>query len=65
MEIKKNLNPFVKFLKSYQSDIILVVGVILISLLSFAMGFIVAKQQEKTPLLIEESSLQVQYENGE
>lgn len=38
----------------HQSDIILVVGVILISLLSFAIGYIVAKQQEKEPLRIEE-----------
>jgi len=41
------------FVKTYQSDIILVVGVILISLLSFAMGYIFAKQQEKTPIKIE------------
>jgi hypothetical protein len=39
--------------KKYQADIILVIGVILISLLSFAAGFIVAKQQEKEPLRIE------------
>ena len=39
--------------KIYQSDIILVIGVILISLLSFAMGYIVAKQQEKEPIRIE------------
>jgi len=41
------------FVKTYQADIILVIGVILISLLSFAVGFIVAKQQEKEPLRIE------------
>jgi len=35
------------------SDIILVIAIVLISLLSFAAGFIVAKQQEKTPLRIE------------
>ena len=38
---------------SLRTDIILVIGVILISLLSFAMGFIVAKQQEKEPIKIE------------
>jgi len=42
-----------EFVKKYQADIILVIGVILISLLSFAAGFIVAKQQEKEPLKIE------------
>lgn len=53
MGIKKNLNSFVKVLKRYQTDIILVVGVILISLLSFAIGYIVAKQQKKEPIIIE------------
>ena len=37
----------------HQDDIILVVGVILISLLSFAAGYITAKQQEKEPIIIE------------
>ncbi len=46
MEIKE-------FVKKYQADIILVIGVILISLFSFAMGYIVAKQQEKEPIKIE------------
>ena len=44
------------FIDQYQNDIILVIGVILISLLSFAMGYIVAKQQEKQPLIIEEET---------
>jgi hypothetical protein len=44
-----------EFVKEHQEDIILVIGVILISLLSFAAGFIVAKQQEKTSLLFEET----------
>jgi len=47
------LSKIISFVKKYQADIILVIGVILISLLSFAMGFIVAKQQEKTPIRIE------------
>jgi hypothetical protein len=47
------LAKLVQFVKNYQSDIILVVGVILISLLSFAMGYIFAKQQEKEPINIE------------
>ncbi len=41
------------FVKTYQADIILVIGVVLISLFSFAMGYIVAKQGEKEPLKIE------------
>mgnify|MGYP005841617653 CR=1 FL=1 len=42
-----------QFVKTYQADIILVIGVILISLLSFAMGYIMAKQQEKEPIQFE------------
>jgi len=41
-----------EFIKKNQEDIILVIGVILISLLSFALGFIIAKQQKKEPLRI-------------
>ena len=48
------LSKIKRFVKIYQIDIILVIGVILISLLSFAMGYITAKQDEKTPLIIEE-----------
>jgi len=44
-----------EFIKKYQEDIILVIGVILISLFSFAMGYIVAKEQEKQPLRFEET----------
>ena len=47
------LSKFLQFVKTYQSDIILIIGVILISLLSFAMGYIVARQQEKEPIKIE------------
>ncbi len=41
------------FVKEYQADIILVIGVILIALLSFALGYIVAKDQLKEPIKIE------------
>lgn len=42
------------FVKKYQADIILFIGVILAVLLAFAIGYIVAKQQEKpTPLQFE------------
>jgi len=42
------------FIKKNQEDIILVIGVILISLLSFAVGFIACSTQQKEPLIIEE-----------
>ena len=48
------LSKIRKFVKEYLDDIILVVGVILISLLSFAAGYIVAKEQEKEPITFEE-----------
>ena len=44
-----------EFIKKHQEEIILVIGVILISLLSFAMGYIVAKEQEKQPIRFEET----------
>ena len=47
------LTKLIQFVKDHQGDIILVIGVILISLLSFAVGFVVAKQQEKEPIKIE------------
>lgn len=40
-------------IKRYQSDLILAIGVILISLLSFAMGYITAKTFDKEPIKIE------------
>jgi len=43
------------FVKNNKADIILVVGVILVSLLSFALGYITAKEQEKEPLRIEQN----------
>ena len=54
----------IQFLKKYQDDIVLLVGVILISLLSFAVGYIVAKQQEKEPIRIEYNQTPF-YENKE
>ena len=47
------LTKIKQFVKIHQSDIILLIGVILISLLSFAIGYIVVKEQEKEPLRIE------------
>ena len=50
------LAKFFQFVKKYQEDIILVIGVILISLLSFAVGYIVAKQEGKESIKIEYES---------
>ena len=43
------------FVKANSNDIILLIGVILISLLSFAAGYIIAKQQEKEPIKFEKN----------
>lgn len=43
-----------EFVKSHQEDIVLVIGVILISLLCFAAGYITASLQQKEPLIIEQ-----------
>ena len=40
-------------IKAHESAIILAVAVVLISLLSFAVGYLVAKEQLKEPLYIE------------
>ena len=59
------LSKIIQFVKTYQADIILVAGVILISLLSFAAGFIVAKkQQEKEPIKIESLQTMNPYEQN-
>ncbi|HJN62142.1 MAG TPA: hypothetical protein QGH92_00870 [Candidatus Parcubacteria bacterium] len=44
-----------QFIKEHQEEIILFIGVILISLLSFAAGFIAAKSEEKQPIRIEKN----------
>ncbi len=51
--MKIELIKIKQWVKNYQNDIILFIGVMLISLLSFAMGYIEAKQQEKEPLRFE------------
>ncbi|MDD2913122.1 MAG: hypothetical protein PHS29_00570 [Candidatus Pacebacteria bacterium] len=43
----------ISFVKRHQKDIMLIVGVILISLFSFAAGYITAKQQKEEPFIIE------------
>ena len=53
------LSKITTFVKIYKADIILAIGVILISLLSFAVGYIVAKEQFTQSIIIE------QIEHGE
>ena len=58
MTILSNIKQFVN---EYSGDIILVIGVILISLLSFLIGYIVAREEMKPSLEFEE----IQYEENE
>ena len=41
--------------KRYEIDIILTIGVALVSLLSFAVGYLTAKEQLKEPIRIEQT----------
>jgi len=43
----------IRFIKEYQNDIVLLIGVFLVSLLSFAAGYIVAKEKSKQEIKIE------------
>ncbi len=52
--LKRSLFRFFYWIKKNQQDIILVIGVVLVCLLSFAVGYITAKYQEKIPLKIEQ-----------
>jgi hypothetical protein len=47
------LNRTKQWILEHKDDIILLIAVVLISLLSFALGFILAKQREKEPIKIE------------
>ena len=47
------LSKIKQFVKENRVDIILIIGVILISLFSFAIGYIIGKTQEKEPIQIE------------
>lgn len=51
------LSKIKNFVKKHQADIILVVGVILISLLSFAAGYIVSRTYDRPPLEFEDFEL--------
>ncbi len=59
------IEKIIKFCRDYQEEIVLLIGVFLISLLSFALGFIMAKQQGKEPIRIERSheELRTSYES--
>ena len=50
------LSKIIELVKRYESDIILAIGVLLISLLSFAVGYLVAQEQLKEPIRIEQAS---------
>lgn len=50
------LSKAIQFVKTHQDDIILLIGVILISLLSFAAGYITGAWPEKEPMQFEISS---------
>jgi hypothetical protein len=54
-KIKEFVNPIWLFLKKHRADIILAIGVVLISFLSFAVGYISAKEQGKEPIIFEEN----------
>ena len=47
------VSNFKEFVKTHETTIILAVAVVLVSLLSFAAGYLVAKEQLKEPLYIE------------
>jgi len=47
------LSKAIDFVKKYQNDIVLFIGVILAVLLAFAIGYIAGRQQEKPPLQFE------------
>jgi len=50
------LTKIKEVVKTHQADIILIVGIFLISLFSFFEGYITAKIQEKGEVIIEESN---------
>src|SRR4030042_1908889 len=50
------LSGIKRFVNDNSDDIILVIVVVLISLISFAAGYIVAKQQDREPLRFEQTS---------
>ena len=51
------LEKIKKFIQENQDDIILAIGVILISLFCFALGYLLAAHQQKQPLEFKEIGL--------
>ena len=49
------LSRIKEFVKAHETEIILAIGVLLISLLSFAIGYLTAKEQLKEPIKIEQT----------
>jgi len=50
------LPKIAKFVKEHQSDIILFIAVFLIVLLSFALGYLSAKMEDKQPIIFEQNN---------
>ena len=50
------LAKIIEFVKTHETDIILATGVVLISLLSFAIGYLTAKEQLREPIRIEQTN---------
>ena len=50
------LSKIREFVKAYQSDIILFIAVFLIALLSFALGYLSAKMEDKQPIQFEQNN---------
>ena len=49
-----NILPYLlQFVKTHKNDIVLVIGVVLISLSSFAVGYLVAREELKQPIQIQ------------
>jgi len=49
------LSKFKFFVKKYQKEILIFIITVLISLFSFAIGFIASKEQSKIPIQFEEN----------
>ncbi len=44
------ITKIIQFVKAHREDILLFIAVVLVSMFSFSLGFIVAKMEEKEPL---------------
>jgi hypothetical protein len=51
------LTKITRFVKAKQDEIVLIIAVVLISLLSFSLGYISAVNDAKKPIKIEKASL--------